>query len=51
MEEEDEGEEVKGGSAIFFFFNEAATTEIYTIALHDALPILKGSQGRIICQL
>ena len=24
----------------FFFFNDAATTEIYTLALHDALPIL-----------
>src|SRR5215471_21339359 len=24
----------------FFFFNEAATTEIYTLSLHDALPIL-----------
>src|SRR5215471_15318133 len=23
----------------FFFFNEAATTEIYTLSLHDALPI------------
>src|SRR5436305_10801390 len=27
---------------IFFFFNETATTEIYTLSLHDALPILKG---------
>src|SRR5689334_24203488 len=24
---------------IFFFFNETATTEIYTLSLHDALPI------------
>src|SRR5690348_18137781 len=24
----------------FFFFNAAATTEIYTLSLHDALPIL-----------
>src|SRR3712207_8733502 len=24
----------------FFFFNETATTEIYTLSLHDALPIL-----------
>src|SRR6478752_8361875 len=24
---------------VFFFFNEAATTEIYTLSLHDALPI------------
>src|SRR5256885_17144201 len=26
--------------AIFFFFNDTATTEIYTLSLHDALPIL-----------
>src|SRR5204863_9862923 len=26
---------------IFFFFNDTATTEIYTLSLHDALPILK----------
>ena len=25
---------------IFFFFNDTATTEIYTLSLHDALPIL-----------
>src|SRR5438270_5558304 len=25
---------------IFFFFNDPATTEIYTLSLHDALPIL-----------
>ena len=24
-----------------FFFNDTATTEIYTLSLHDALPILK----------
>src|SRR2546422_4682085 len=28
----------------FFFFNDTATTEIYTLSLHDALPILR--QGR-----
>src|SRR5205085_11674870 len=27
----------------FFFFNDPATTEIYTLSLHDALPILRGS--------
>src|SRR6266540_7159199 len=27
------------GSVIFFFFNDTATTEIYTLSLHDALPI------------
>src|SRR2546430_15924526 len=30
----------------FFFFNDTATTEIYTLSLHDALPIFRcGSQG------
>src|SRR3712207_8761335 len=27
-------------SCMFFFFNDTATTEIYTLSLHDALPIL-----------
>src|SRR3712207_7053825 len=27
---------------LFFFFNDTATTEIYTLSLHDALPILLG---------
>src|ERR1039458_10896178 len=26
---------------LFFFFNDTATTEIYTLSLHDALPICK----------
>src|SRR5438045_9363470 len=26
----------------FFFFNDTPTTEIYTLSLHDALPILDG---------
>src|SRR5260221_12750870 len=30
--------------ATFFFFNDTATTEIYTLSLHDALPICKGKQ-------
>src|SRR3712207_7611277 len=32
---------------MFFFFNDTATTEIYTLSLHDALPILtdRGLQG------
>src|SRR3989449_9746200 len=29
-------------SCFFFFFNDTATTEIYTLSLHDALPILDG---------
>src|SRR6266511_4389576 len=28
-----------GRSCWFFFFNDTATTEIYTLSLHDALPI------------
>src|SRR2546429_4633775 len=35
-----------------FFFNDTATTEIYTLSLHDALPILHGhhpnSAGRLL---
>ena len=27
------------GVCVFFFFNDTATTEIYTLSLHDALPI------------
>src|SRR5438309_8320009 len=29
----------------FFFFNDTATTEIYTLSLHDALPIFDGSDA------
>src|SRR4051794_41337051 len=28
---------------LFFFFNDTATTEIYTLSLHDALPISENS--------
>ena len=28
-----------------FFFNDTATTEIYTLSLHDALPILPPAQA------
>src|SRR2546426_12782260 len=33
----------------FFFFNDTATTEIYTLSLHDALPILlyRGKRRRV----
>src|SRR5258708_20546080 len=31
---------------LFFFFNDTATTEIYTLSLHDALPISKFAPGR-----
>src|SRR5260221_7763691 len=30
----------------FFFFNDTATTEIYTLSLHDALPILSAVPGK-----
>src|SRR5256885_16231836 len=32
----------------FFFFNDTATTEIYTLSLHDALPISKAAAMEII---
>src|SRR2546427_7913554 len=39
----------------FFFFNDTATTEIYTLSLHDALPIwripsAKKTMAKMICQ-
>src|SRR2546430_5240383 len=33
-------------ACLFFFFNDTATTEIYTLSLHDALPI-----SAHLCQL
>jgi len=30
----------------FFFFNDTATTEIYTLSLHDALPICSSPDDR-----
>src|SRR5215813_15094331 len=33
----------------FFFFNDTATTEIYTLSLHDALPILRVFPGAAEC--
>src|SRR2546430_6223659 len=30
-------------SLLFFFFNDTATTEIYPLSLHDALPISSGA--------
>src|SRR2546430_17721499 len=35
---------------LFFFFNDTATTEIYTLSLHDALPIAwpRNTQARAI---
>src|SRR5258707_3129546 len=34
---------------IFFFFNDTATTEIYTLSLHDALPISASRKPRRCC--
>src|SRR2546422_5567397 len=33
----------------FFFFNDTATTEIYTLSLHDALPISPRHQHSGVC--
>ena len=40
-----------GGGVCFFFFNDAATTEIYTLSLHDALPICRGIEGSFPCNI
>src|SRR5690348_17955040 len=34
---------------VFFFFNDTATTEIYTLSLHDALPIYLAGLSRSEC--
>src|SRR2546422_1402360 len=34
----------------FFFFNDTATTEIYTLSLHDALPIWEVSTSSQVAQ-
>src|SRR3712207_9456786 len=35
----------------FFFFKDTATTEIYTLSLHDALPIYGAGVGQLAAQL
>src|SRR5476649_3092263 len=35
-------------SFFFFFFNDTATTEIYTLSLHDALPIYPAATARAV---
>src|SRR2546427_8835661 len=35
----------------FFFFNDTATTEIYTLSLHDALPISRDRAARRLAPL
>src|SRR5256885_12836828 len=34
----------------FFFFNDTATTEIYTLSLHDALPICQGGKLGVLSE-
>ena len=34
---------------VFFFFNDTATTEIYTLSLHDALPICQAAASTLQC--
>src|SRR2546429_8098153 len=36
---------------LFFFFNDTATTEIYTLSLHDALPICAGEPGQAVADV
>src|SRR5256885_16579558 len=35
---------------LFFFFNDTATTEIYTLSLHDALPICARRAKKILAK-
>src|SRR2546422_11080549 len=36
--------------SFFFFFNDTATTEIYTLSLHDALPIYRDRRRRAVAR-
>src|SRR5258708_18775309 len=36
-------------NSCFFFFNDTATTEIYTLSLHDALPIFSARAAACSC--
>src|SRR5436853_6692023 len=38
-------------SVFSFFFNDTATTEIYTLSLHDALPILLLGVGLVLASI
>ena len=42
---------VMAGFSLSFFFNDTATTEIYTLSLHDALPISSYENINIICRM
>src|SRR5437588_10863455 len=37
--------------SLFFFFNDTATTEIYTLSLHDALPISHFKSNCKLCSI
>src|SRR5438445_12101996 len=37
-------------SSLLFFFNDTATTEIYTLSLHDALPIFARHVAMYLCK-
>src|SRR5260370_34229381 len=37
--------------SLFFFFNDTATTEIYTLSLHDALPIFAVFDTEVVFEL
>src|SRR5438105_13607248 len=39
---------MSASSLFALFFNHTATTEIYTLSLHDALPIFESPQGMIL---
>src|SRR2546428_2534385 len=38
-------------TTFFFFFNDTATTEIYTLSLHDALPIYAAAAAEVAAAL
>src|SRR5256885_16228158 len=38
---------IPSASYVLFFFNDTATTEIYTLSLHDALPICSCASQRV----
>src|SRR2546422_3931986 len=38
-------------SFFFFFFNDTATTEIYTLSLHDALPISLARDLHVVAEM
>src|SRR3712207_8499009 len=42
---------MKRSILFFFFFNDTATTEIYTLSLHDALPISLAAVQRLLTTL